>query len=166
MHALLQVPCSRADVFSSKKVSMLEKRMLMKFIQFCLNYETTPEAEEIKGNEIGFCCFCCLFAGLGESSLFLDVFYNKNRAFEASSSITGCFISILQLLLTYWVCVSITNNKMIICIDQLLNPVYNLFEFFQKIKVWLWEKNTVRMHVVKQGLYTCMCIIIRIYCYM
>lgn len=46
-----QVPCSRADVFSSKKVSMLEKRMLMKFLQFCLQYEDKPE--EIQG-EIGF----------------------------------------------------------------------------------------------------------------
>ncbi|XP_070554457.1 rab proteins geranylgeranyltransferase component A 2-like [Ptychodera flava] len=34
-----QVPCSRSDVFSSKYVSMLEKRMLMKFIEFCLSYE-------------------------------------------------------------------------------------------------------------------------------
>ncbi|XP_053402003.1 rab proteins geranylgeranyltransferase component A 2-like isoform X2 [Mercenaria mercenaria] len=38
-----KVPCSRADVFSSKKVSMLEKRMLMKFLQFCLQYEDKPE---------------------------------------------------------------------------------------------------------------------------
>ncbi|KAL4235013.1 hypothetical protein ACF0H5_006651 [Mactra antiquata] len=43
---LEKVPCSRADVFSSKKVSMLEKRMLMKFLQFCLEYEQKPE--EIK----------------------------------------------------------------------------------------------------------------------
>jgi RAB protein geranylgeranyltransferase component A len=40
---ILQVPCSRADVFSSKKVSMLEKRMLMKFLQYCLQYENKPE---------------------------------------------------------------------------------------------------------------------------
>ncbi|XP_014675743.1 PREDICTED: rab proteins geranylgeranyltransferase component A 2-like [Priapulus caudatus] len=39
---LERVPCSRADVFSSKKVSVIEKRMLMKFIQFCLGYENTP----------------------------------------------------------------------------------------------------------------------------
>ncbi|WAR12213.1 RAE1-like protein [Mya arenaria] len=38
-----KVPCSRADVFSSKSVSMLEKRMLMKFIQFCLEYENNVE---------------------------------------------------------------------------------------------------------------------------
>ncbi|XP_077983640.1 rab proteins geranylgeranyltransferase component A 2-like isoform X2 [Glandiceps talaboti] len=37
-----QVPCSRSDVFSSKYVSMLEKRMLMKFIEFCLAYEKHP----------------------------------------------------------------------------------------------------------------------------
>ncbi|XP_056664951.1 rab proteins geranylgeranyltransferase component A 1 isoform X2 [Monodelphis domestica] len=36
---VLQVPCSRADVFNSKKLSMVEKRMLMKFLTFCLDYE-------------------------------------------------------------------------------------------------------------------------------
>ncbi|XP_052274628.1 rab proteins geranylgeranyltransferase component A-like isoform X4 [Dreissena polymorpha] len=38
-----KVPCSRSDVFSSQSVSMLEKRMLMKFIQFCLDYENKME---------------------------------------------------------------------------------------------------------------------------
>lgn len=37
-----QVPCSRADVFSSKKLSMLEKRMLMKFLQSCMQFDTNP----------------------------------------------------------------------------------------------------------------------------
>ena len=46
---LLQVPCSRADVFSSKKVSMLEKRMLMKFLQFCLDYQN--KTEEMQGRQ-------------------------------------------------------------------------------------------------------------------
>ncbi|KAL3878640.1 hypothetical protein ACJMK2_030971 [Sinanodonta woodiana] len=40
---LEKVPCSRADVFSSKLVSMLEKRMLMKFLTFCMDYEKQPE---------------------------------------------------------------------------------------------------------------------------
>ena len=39
----IQVPCSRSDVFSSKQVSMIEKRMLMKLLTFCLNYENEPE---------------------------------------------------------------------------------------------------------------------------
>ncbi|XP_040180977.1 rab proteins geranylgeranyltransferase component A 1 isoform X2 [Rana temporaria] len=34
-----QVPCSRADVFSSKQLSMIEKRTLMKFLTFCADYE-------------------------------------------------------------------------------------------------------------------------------
>ncbi|XP_054568886.1 rab proteins geranylgeranyltransferase component A 2 [Eptesicus fuscus] len=37
-----QVPCSRADVFNSKELSMVEKRMLMKFLTFCLDYEQHP----------------------------------------------------------------------------------------------------------------------------
>ncbi|XP_069841806.1 rab proteins geranylgeranyltransferase component A 2-like isoform X2 [Dendropsophus ebraccatus] len=38
-----QVPCSRADVFSSKQLSMIEKRTLMKFLTFCSDYEQHPE---------------------------------------------------------------------------------------------------------------------------
>ncbi|KAM8819346.1 rab proteins geranylgeranyltransferase component A 2 [Rhynchonycteris naso] len=37
-----QVPCSRADVFNSKDLTMVEKRMLMKFLTFCLDYEQHP----------------------------------------------------------------------------------------------------------------------------
>ncbi|KAJ8298316.1 hypothetical protein KUTeg_024847 [Tegillarca granosa] len=40
---LEKVPCSRADVFSSKDVSMLEKRMLMKFLTFCNDYQNQPQ---------------------------------------------------------------------------------------------------------------------------
>ncbi|NXP14786.1 RAE2 geranylgeranyltransferase, partial [Thinocorus orbignyianus] len=38
-----QVPCSRADVFNSRQLSMVEKRMLMKFLTFCLDYEQHPD---------------------------------------------------------------------------------------------------------------------------
>nr|XP_034492045.1 rab proteins geranylgeranyltransferase component A 2 isoform X2 [Marmota flaviventris] len=38
-----QVPCSRADVFNSKELTMVEKRMLMKFLTFCLDYEQQPD---------------------------------------------------------------------------------------------------------------------------
>ncbi|EHB09987.1 Rab proteins geranylgeranyltransferase component A 2 [Heterocephalus glaber] len=37
-----QVPCSRADVFNSKELTMVEKRVLMKFLTFCLDYEQHP----------------------------------------------------------------------------------------------------------------------------
>ena len=37
------MPCSRSDVFSSKQVSMIEKRMLMKLLSFCINYENDTE---------------------------------------------------------------------------------------------------------------------------
>uniref|UniRef100_A0A8C4SE72 Rab proteins geranylgeranyltransferase component A n=1 Tax=Erpetoichthys calabaricus TaxID=27687 RepID=A0A8C4SE72_ERPCA len=38
-----QVPCSRADVFGSKQLTVVEKRMLMKFLSFCIEYEQHPE---------------------------------------------------------------------------------------------------------------------------
>ncbi|XP_010136109.1 PREDICTED: rab proteins geranylgeranyltransferase component A 2-like, partial [Buceros rhinoceros silvestris] len=41
-----QVPCSRADVFNSKQLTMVEKRMLMKFLTFCLDYEQHPDEYE------------------------------------------------------------------------------------------------------------------------
>ena len=36
---IFKVPCSRADVFTSSIVSMLEKRKLMKVLTFCAEYE-------------------------------------------------------------------------------------------------------------------------------
>lgn len=42
---LLKVPCSRADVFESKLVSMLEKRKMMKFLAFCSNFEQEVDVE-------------------------------------------------------------------------------------------------------------------------
>ncbi|XP_029790687.1 rab proteins geranylgeranyltransferase component A 2 [Suricata suricatta] len=38
-----QVPCSRADVFNSRELTMVEKRILMKFLTFCLDYEQHPD---------------------------------------------------------------------------------------------------------------------------
>lgn len=46
---LRQVPCSRADVFGCKEVQLVEKRMLMKFLTFCLEYQKHPE--EYRGFE-------------------------------------------------------------------------------------------------------------------
>lgn len=48
-NALVPVPCSRSDVFSSKNVTVLEKRMLMKFLTFCKDFEQHPE--EYRGFE-------------------------------------------------------------------------------------------------------------------
>ncbi|KAM6061724.1 rab proteins geranylgeranyltransferase component A 1 isoform 2-T2 [Chlamydotis macqueenii] len=46
-----QVPCSRADVFNSRQLTMVEKRMLMKFLTFCLDYEQHPdEYQEYENN--------------------------------------------------------------------------------------------------------------------
>uniref|UniRef100_A0ABM5EVM9 Rab proteins geranylgeranyltransferase component A n=1 Tax=Pogona vitticeps TaxID=103695 RepID=A0ABM5EVM9_9SAUR len=38
-----QVPCSRADVFNSKQLTMVEKRVLMRFLTFCLDFEQHPD---------------------------------------------------------------------------------------------------------------------------
>ena len=40
------VPCSRADLFSTKEVSMPEKRKMMKFLTFCAEFEKHPEEYE------------------------------------------------------------------------------------------------------------------------
>lgn len=37
------VPCSRADVFASHDVSVIEKRLLMKFLTFAIEYEKHPD---------------------------------------------------------------------------------------------------------------------------
>jgi len=33
----------RSDVFSTKHISVIEKRLLMKFMSFCVNYNASPE---------------------------------------------------------------------------------------------------------------------------
>uniref|UniRef100_A0A182K005 Rab proteins geranylgeranyltransferase component A n=1 Tax=Anopheles christyi TaxID=43041 RepID=A0A182K005_9DIPT len=40
------VPCSRSDVFTNKEVNVIEKRLLMKFLQSCATYEEVLEANE------------------------------------------------------------------------------------------------------------------------
>lgn len=44
--SLEHVPSSRADVFSTKHVSVVEKRILMKFLTFCMSYEAQAEKIE------------------------------------------------------------------------------------------------------------------------
>ena len=39
---VIQVPCSRADVFNSEIVTVIEKRFLMKFLSFCLTFDDKP----------------------------------------------------------------------------------------------------------------------------
>uniref|UniRef100_A0A182LZF3 Rab proteins geranylgeranyltransferase component A n=1 Tax=Anopheles culicifacies TaxID=139723 RepID=A0A182LZF3_9DIPT len=43
---IMTVPCSRSDVFTSKDVNVIEKRLLMKFLQSCASYEENSEAKE------------------------------------------------------------------------------------------------------------------------
>ncbi|MPC07945.1 Rab proteins geranylgeranyltransferase component A 1 [Portunus trituberculatus] len=44
--SLLVVPCSRSDVFTTSAVSLVEKRLLMKFLEFCHQYDRHPEQLE------------------------------------------------------------------------------------------------------------------------
>lgn len=43
---LESVPCSRADVFGSKIVSLIEKRLMMKFLQFAADFDNHPDEYE------------------------------------------------------------------------------------------------------------------------
>lgn len=36
------MPCSRSDVFASQNVNVIEKRMLMKLLTFCLEFDKHP----------------------------------------------------------------------------------------------------------------------------
>lgn len=40
---LVPVPCSRSDVFTSDVINLVEKRVLMKFLQFCAKYDECGE---------------------------------------------------------------------------------------------------------------------------
>ena len=54
---LLPVPCSRSDVFASKGVTVVQKRMLMKFMQAVLSYENHPEEFSGEVQASLFICF-------------------------------------------------------------------------------------------------------------
>ena len=41
------VPCSRADVFAAKQVSVVENRLLMQLLQLCVEYK--PDGSEFDG---------------------------------------------------------------------------------------------------------------------
>lgn len=45
--SLEAVPCSRADVFAAKDVSVVEKRLLMQLLQLCVEYK--PDGNEFEG---------------------------------------------------------------------------------------------------------------------
>lgn len=49
---LLQVPCSKADIFKSTQLSFSEKRKLMKLLQFCLDYASLATSEEAKDTTV------------------------------------------------------------------------------------------------------------------
>uniref|UniRef100_A0AAG5D0P0 Rab proteins geranylgeranyltransferase component A n=1 Tax=Anopheles atroparvus TaxID=41427 RepID=A0AAG5D0P0_ANOAO len=42
---IMTVPCSRSDVFTSKDVNVIEKRLLMKFLQSCASFEEGLDVE-------------------------------------------------------------------------------------------------------------------------
>jgi len=46
MFIYVQVPCSRTDLFATKSISLLDKRKMMKFLQFCAEYEQHPQQYE------------------------------------------------------------------------------------------------------------------------
>ncbi|KAM9788450.1 rab proteins geranylgeranyltransferase component A 1 [Neosynchiropus ocellatus] len=55
-----QVPCSRADVFASRQLSMVEKRKLMRFLTSCMEdseeqqaYSGRPYAEFLRAQQLG-----------------------------------------------------------------------------------------------------------------
>lgn len=47
---LVQVPCSRADVFANKTVSVIEKRMLMQLLTSCM--DQGADSPEFDGNNL------------------------------------------------------------------------------------------------------------------
>lgn len=48
--ALVPVPCSRADVFATEAVSIVEKRMLMKMLTSIVGYNEEEMNNEFKGS--------------------------------------------------------------------------------------------------------------------
>lgn len=63
-NSLQVVPCSRSDIFSTKSISMIEKRILMKLLTFCMDYKS--HQEQYQGLRFQIIVFIFLF-GYGYS---------------------------------------------------------------------------------------------------
>lgn len=98
----LKVPCSRADVFASKQLTVVEKRMLMKFLTFCLDFEQHPE--EYQGMTPSVCFHA---AYMGHQRSITDMYYrfrllleiNHHQSYQNSklkSKLTFLFFFILK----------------------------------------------------------------------
>lgn len=46
------VPCSRSDVFSTKEISVVEKRLLMQLLTLCHEYAKDPDNKEFQGKSL------------------------------------------------------------------------------------------------------------------
>ena len=55
--SLEQVPSSRADVFNTKHISVVEKRILMKFLTWCLQVTTQKILFRLKACDTGRSAF-------------------------------------------------------------------------------------------------------------
>nr|CAG8558798.1 9928_t:CDS:10 [Entrophospora candida] len=53
-----KVPCSKEDVFTSQTIPLIDKRKLMRFLYFALEYENSPETYEGKLSFYLFICTC------------------------------------------------------------------------------------------------------------
>lgn len=80
---LQPVPCSRADVFATHHVTVVEKRMLMKLLTVCMEYESSSKEFEgthcltcylYKCNSNSFGARTCLIWNLNTTSGLLLVF--------------------------------------------------------------------------------------------
>lgn len=51
---ICKVPCSKADIFTGKFLTLLEKRTLMKFLQFCMDWHVASQGADVQTrNEAG-----------------------------------------------------------------------------------------------------------------
>lgn len=51
-NVLKSVPCSRSDVFTTKDVNVIEKRLLMKLLSNCLNFDDKNLDDKFQGMDI------------------------------------------------------------------------------------------------------------------
>jgi hypothetical protein len=78
---LTAVPCSRADVFATKNISVVEKRMLMGLLTECTEYENNPD--KLKGMTLDL---CFLVSNVSSALTFCKI--SKSRGTETNNQLT------------------------------------------------------------------------------
>ena len=102
-HQLLQLPCSRQEIFNNKNISLKDKRLLTKFIQYIIDRSVQDVEEAKEMNDVGLKQGRSLTRPQNKSVMVIDLSQYTNTPFveflEKEFSITGILKDMIMFVL-------------------------------------------------------------------